>query len=114
MELNIKVLVQSLCKKNSLSNDSRKYSASPHEILSRKLNEPHTNAQPFRSLPTRTLCILTPVTCQVKIIHHHEKVVKILLVHDSFFPFSFPLDLKYILATSTFTLIPLERVDSNK
>lgn len=51
--------------------DSRAYKASPHDNLSKKLNEPYTNAQPFKSSPTSMLSMLIPVTCfRVK----HQKI----------------------------------------
>jgi len=49
--------------KNLLWFDWRTYKASPHEILSKKLNDPTTNAQPLRFSPMRKFCMLTTVTC---------------------------------------------------
>ena len=36
----------------------------PHDILSKKLKDPQTKAQPPSSEPTNTLCILIAVTCK--------------------------------------------------
>jgi hypothetical protein len=45
------------------SYDSRTNRAIPQDILSKKLSEPYTKAQPFRSSPTNALSRPTVVTC---------------------------------------------------